>query len=114
LTNFDYVGFANSFKQISEGRLFDVIMIDPPWQLSSSNPTRGVKIDYSVLTDQVIQDCNIPALQTEGFIFIWAINSKMMTTLKFLKLWGYEYVDEVQWVKQTVTGKIAKGHAHYL
>ncbi len=24
------------------GRLFDAIIIDPPWQLSSSNPTRGV------------------------------------------------------------------------
>ena len=29
-------------QQKLTGRLFDVIMIDPPWQLSSSDPTRGV------------------------------------------------------------------------
>lgn len=25
------------------GRKFDVVMMDPPWQLASSNPTRGVR-----------------------------------------------------------------------
>lgn len=24
------------------GRYFDVIMMDPPWQLATANPTRGV------------------------------------------------------------------------
>jgi mRNA (2'-O-methyladenosine-N6-)-methyltransferase len=32
-------------------KLFDVIMIDPPWKLSSSNPSRGVAIQYSSLPD---------------------------------------------------------------
>ena len=27
---------------------------------------------------------------------------------------GYKLVDEVAWVKQTVNGKIAKGHGYYL
>jgi len=33
------------------GRMFDVITCDPPWQLSSANPTRGVAIAYSTLKD---------------------------------------------------------------
>lgn len=33
------------------GRLFDVITCDPPWQLSSANPTRGVAIAYETLND---------------------------------------------------------------
>ena len=34
------------------GRLFDVITCDPPWQLSSANPTRGVAIAYETLNDR--------------------------------------------------------------
>ena len=28
--------------------------------------------------------------------------------------WNYKLVDEITWVKQTVNGKIAKGHGYYL
>lgn len=28
--------------------------------------------------------------------------------------WGYSLIDEIVWVKQTVNGKIAKGHGFYL
>jgi len=28
--------------------------------------------------------------------------------------YGYKLVDEIAWVKQTVNGKIAKGHGYYL
>ncbi len=58
--------------QIKEGgRPFDVIMMDPPWQLSSSQPSRGVAIAYSSLADDIIQKIPVPKLQTNGFIFIW-------------------------------------------
>jgi len=46
-------------------------MMDPPWQLSSSQPSRGVAIAYSSLSDEIIQRIPIPKLQTNGFIFIW-------------------------------------------
>jgi mRNA (2'-O-methyladenosine-N6-)-methyltransferase len=52
-------------------RLFDVIMMDPPWQLSSSQPSRGVAIAYSSLADEIIQKIPLPKLQTDGFIFLW-------------------------------------------
>ena len=45
-------------QQKNGGRLFDVITCDPPWQLSSANPTRGVAIAYSTLLDKDI--LNIP------------------------------------------------------
>lgn len=45
---------------------------------------------------------------------MWAINSKIIQTLRLLEEWGYEVIDEIHWVKQTVNGKIAKGNAHYL
>ena len=30
------------------------------------------------------------------------------------KKWGYKVVDSINWIKKTVTGKIAKGHGFYL
>ena len=33
---------------------FDVIMMDPPWQLATANPTRGVSLGYSQLGDDFI------------------------------------------------------------
>jgi len=53
------------------GRLFDVIMMDPPWQLSSSQPSRGVAIGYSSLADDLISKLPITRLQKAGFLFVW-------------------------------------------
>ena len=58
-------------QQKARGSLFDVIMMDPPWQLASSNPTRGVAIGYSQLADWHIQNLPVRQLQQNGFIFMW-------------------------------------------
>ena len=52
------------------GRLFDVITMDPPWILSSGNPTRGVATNYDTLTDNDIME-KIPfnELQKDGFLY---------------------------------------------
>jgi mRNA (2'-O-methyladenosine-N6-)-methyltransferase len=108
------------FKKLAEvqikegGRPFDVIMMDPPWQLSSSQPSRGVAIAYSSLADDIIQKIPVPKLQTNGFIFIWTINAKYAITVKLMEQWGYQLVDEITWIKKTINGKIAKGHGFYL
>jgi mRNA (2'-O-methyladenosine-N6-)-methyltransferase len=96
------------------GRLFDVITCDPPWQLSSANPTRGVAIAYETLNDNQILNIPFNKLQTDGFLFIWVINAKYRFALEMLEHYGYKLVDEIAWVKQTVNGKIAKGHGYYL
>ena len=99
------------------GRLFDVITIDPPWQLSSANPTRGVAIAYDTLSDtDIINEQVLPLsrLQTDGFLFIWVINAKFRLALELYDKYGYTLVDEITWIKQTVNGKIAKGHGYYL
>ena len=100
--------------QSLKGKLFDAIMMDPPWQLSGANPTRGVTISYDSLSDQEIGKMPIPKLQTEGLIFIWTINAKYTFSLSLLDKWGYQYVDEVVWVKKTCNNKIAKSHGYWL
>lgn len=89
-------------------------MIDPPWQLSTSQPSRGVAIAYSSIKDDHLLQMPIDTLQKEGLIFIWTINAKYRVAVEMLKRWGYKLVDELIWVKRTVNGKIAKGHGFYL
>ncbi|OMJ07617.1 N6-adenosine-methyltransferase 70 kDa subunit [Smittium culicis] len=94
---------------------FDVILMDPPWQLASQAPTRGVAIAYQQLPDICIESLPIQKLQNEGgFLFIWVINNKFNKALQLFTLWGYRFVDEISWVKQTVNRRMAKGHGYYL
>jgi len=111
--SFDFIKFAKKQKKLT-GQLFDVVLMDPPWQLSSSNPTRGVAIAYDTLSDVQIQKMPINVLQENGFIFIWTINAKYSLCFSLMELWGYKFCDEVCWIKQSVSGKIAKGHGFYL
>ena len=93
---------------------FDVIMMDTPWQLATANPTRGVSLGYSQLTDLSIADLPIPKLQKDGFLFVWVINAKYQWMLEQFKKWGYDFVDEVVWVKVTNSRRMAKSHGFYL
>ena len=72
------------------GRLFDVITIDPPWQLSSANPTRGVAIAYDTLNDREILGMPFDKIQTDGFLFIWVINAKYRFALQMMEKFGYK------------------------
>ena len=64
--------------------------MDPPWQLASSAPTRGVAISYSQLSDAAIASIPVQLLQTNGFIFLWVINNKYTKALELLTHWGYQ------------------------
>lgn len=102
------------WKELSGACQFDVIMMDPPWQLATANPTRGVALGYSQLTDKDIENIPIPSLQKDGLLFMWVINAKYQFALDLFAQWGYELVDEVVWVKMTVNRRLAKSHGFYL
>lgn len=93
---------------------FDAILMDPPWQLATHAPTRGVAIAYQQLPDTCIEELPIEKLQKNGFIFIWVINNKYVKAFELMKKWGYTFVDDITWVKQTVNRRMAKGHGYYL
>lgn len=95
------------------GRLFDCIMMDPPWQLASANPSRGVAIGYSQLQDTMIESMRIDKLSTSGYIFIWAINAKYRFAYDLMSKWGYKPIDEIAWVKSS-DRRISKSHGFYL
>lgn len=77
-----------------------MITCDPPWQLSTANPTRGVAIAYKALTDEKIKQLlRFDLLQKQGFLFIWVINAKYRFAIEMMDHYGYTLVDEIAWVK---------------
>lgn len=91
-----------------------MILADPPWQIATNTPTRGVAIAYQQLPDVCIEELPIPKLQQNGFLFMWVINNKYAKAFELMEKWGYTYVDDITWVKQTVNRRMAKGHGYYL
>ena len=54
------------WSNLASKQQFDVIMMDPPWQLATANPTRGVALGYSPLTAADIRGLPIPELPETG------------------------------------------------
>jgi mRNA (2'-O-methyladenosine-N6-)-methyltransferase len=71
---------------------FSVIMADPPWDIHMELP-------YGTMGDDEMRQLNVPALQDDGYIFLWVTGRAMELARECLTLWGYERVDELIWVK---------------
>ena len=80
-----------SFDMSTLGK-FAVIMADPPWDIHMELP-------YGTMSDDEMRQLNIPALQDDGYIFLWVTGRAMELGRECLTLWGYERVDEIVWVK---------------
>ena len=74
----------------SSSGYFDVILMDPPWQLAGQAPSRGVSLMYDQLNDKLIEDMDVKALQRDGLIFIWVINNKFVRAMDMMEKWGYK------------------------
>ncbi|KAF5400606.1 Methyltransferase like 3, partial [Paragonimus heterotremus] len=71
---------------------FAVIMADPPWDIHMELP-------YGTMSDDEMRRLDIPCLQDDGYIFLWVTGRAMELGRDCLRLWGYQRVDEIIWVK---------------
>ncbi|XP_008433738.2 N(6)-adenosine-methyltransferase subunit METTL3 [Poecilia reticulata] len=80
---------------------FSVVMADPPWDIHMELP-------YGTLTDDEMRKLSIPALQDDGFLFLWVTGRAMELGRECLSQWGYERVDEIIWVKTNQLQRIIR------
>lgn len=80
---------------------FGVIMADPPWDIHMELP-------YGTMADDEMRSLNVPALQTDGLIFLWVTGRAMELGRECLELWGYRRVEEVIWVKTNQLQRIIR------
>lgn len=71
---------------------FDVILADPPWDIHMSLP-------YGTLSDDDMRALDVPALQTEGLLFLWVTGRSMELGRQLLRQWGYTRAEELIWIK---------------
>ena len=80
---------------------FAVIMADPPWDIHMELP-------YGTMSDDEMRCLGVPQLQDNGLIFLWVTGRAMELGRECLKLWGYERVDELIWVKTNQLQRIIR------
>lgn len=80
---------------------FAIIMADPPWDIHMELP-------YGTMSDDEMRQLNVPTLQDDGLIFLWVTGRAMELGRECLKLWGYERVDELIWVKTNQLQRIIR------
>lgn len=80
---------------------FSIVMADPPWDIHMELP-------YGTMSDDEMRELGVPALQDDGLIFLWVTGRAMELGRECLKLWGYERVDELIWVKTNQLQRIIR------
>jgi hypothetical protein len=84
---------------------FDVIVMDPPWKIQSPNGCRCLELRYELLPFDYIAAMKIPAIQKDGFLFLWVVVSMFDRATTMLADWGYRIVTDINWVKCSRKGK---------
>lgn len=92
MTSPQWINCDMRFFDVSVLGKFAVVMADPPWDIHMELP-------YGTMGDDEMRQLNIPALQDEGYLFLWVTGRAMELGRECLTLWGYERADELIWVK---------------
>jgi len=80
---------------------YPVIMADPPWDIHMQLP-------YGTMADEEMRRMNVQCLQDDGVIFLWVTGRAMELGRECLHMWGYEFVQELLWVKTNQLQRIIR------
>ena len=92
--------------------IIDLLYMDPPWKLNCADPTRGPLLDYGKQSLREVKD--ILQQYPCRLLAIWTVNFVYLDMLRFLKESNFEIVQQVEWIKETGKGNLAKSYGYYL
>lgn len=80
--------------------LFDVIVIDPPWQIAGDYDPDGRRSanPYPTMSFEKIRNIKIPAADN-CILWLWVTNLNMHDGLHLLDYWGFEFKNILTWAK---------------
>ena len=76
-------------------------MADPPWDIHMELP-------YGTMADEEMRRMNVQCFQDDGVIFLWVTGRAMELGRECLHIWGYEFVQELLWVKTNQLQRIIR------
>jgi N6-adenosine-specific RNA methylase IME4 len=90
-----------NISNISIDDLYDVIVIDPPWEYTTEyNPdTRRISSPYPEMSLQEIKDINIPA-KDDCILWLWTTHKFIWEANEILEYWGFNYKAILIWDKE--------------
>ena len=75
------------------------VLMDPPWKSTHPNDDRAVEV-------KDLEKMDLP--RTASFLFIWTEKQDIPKLVKMLEGKGYNYVENLAWVKQRVNNTFAE------
>jgi N6-adenosine-specific RNA methylase IME4 len=89
---------------LSTGRLFSVILADPPWRYEHvRTESRAIENQYPTMTLDEI--CALPVRQVssgDAILFLWATSPKLAESMVVIEAWGFTYRTCMVWVKDKI------------
>jgi N6-adenosine-specific RNA methylase IME4 len=102
------------WRRFGAAQKFDVVVMDPPWQIAVATVTRGVTIAYDQLDVGVIANIPLGEVQENGYLFMWVIASQFMNGVLMMQRWGYNIETYINWVKVSKYGRYMPSHGYYM
>ncbi|KEJ82643.1 MT-A70 family protein [Oxytricha trifallax] len=97
----------SGLKKKFNGKLFDVIMSDPP------HPKTGLNLPYNCMTITEILSTPIELIQDKGFVFLQTTNAMRNQCETYLVGLGYKIVTYVEWFKSDDGKSLIHGLGRY-
>lgn len=102
------------WEKLGQSAQFDVILMDPPWPITLNQGFGSSPLEYQTMQLDDIANMNIPAIQKDGYCFMWVVMSLFTEAVKIMTNWGYEIDGLGNWVKMSVIGKILPATGTYV
>jgi N6-adenosine-specific RNA methylase IME4 len=80
---------------------FELIYADPPWQLGNPEGAFAPENHYPTLPLAEIMALAVPAAAS-AVLFLWAVNCLLPQALQVMAAWGFSYVTDFVWVKNSI------------
>eukprot|EP00924_Labyrinthula_sp_SR-Ha-C_P002389 snap_masked-scaffold_16-processed-gene-2.6-mRNA-1 protein AED:1.00 eAED:1.00 QI:0/-1/0/0/-1/1/1/0/2052 len=78
---------------------YEVLVIDPPWNVFSSNPTRGPAVTYKTMKDVDIINLPLRNVVKNGLVFCWVVRGKEKIVERMFEENGIRYLGRLLWIK---------------
>ena len=93
------------FDLKSLGRKFQAVLIDPPWTDMDSTQAHPHQIN----TEQLLK-LKVDEVVDAGLLLIWTEKHHIASCIQVATKWGFTYVENLIWVKQSVNHTISDVH----
>ena len=83
---------------------YNVIYADPPWnEVGGGKIKRGADKHYLLMKTNEIKKLPVANIADEtGWLFLWVTNNYLKDGLDVMDAWGFKYITNLVWAKNTI------------